>query len=201
MGRKAVFLEHVQLNTANSMSLLEGSITLDRALSDLKGLSVGREDLLSTLMSLASVEISCHIRGQKGGFYPESSAKAMRGLDVLNDMLTHPRWRQTVLNHLWEELKPKDMTWLRVFSEHLTAQAAYAILMNLPKPTSRGRAKVLVSTKVGGFLPEEKRMAVAEIARAKGKIELLYHYTAWPCCHHNASKKSRDNLMAADLGL
>lgn len=201
MGRKAVFLEHVQLNTANCMSLLEGSITLDRALSELKGLSVGREDLLSTLMSRASVSISCHVRDQNGGFYPESSAKAMRGLDVLNDMLSHSRWRQTVLNHLWEELKPKDMTWLRVFSEHLTVHAAYAILMNLPKPTSRGCAKVLVSTKVGEFLPEDKRMGVAEIARAKGKIELLYHYTAWPCCHHTASKKSRDTLMAADLGL
>lgn len=201
MGRRAVHLEHVLLNRENSMHLLEGSITLARALSDLKGLSVGRDDLLGSLMSLACVSISAHVRDEKGAFHPQSSMKALRGLDVIGDMLVDTRWRQTVVNHLWETLKPFDMVWLRVFCEHLTDKAAYALLMSAPKPTIRVKAKVDVVTRTGEYIPEGKREAVAEIARAKGKMAVLYALTGWQCCHQVASAKSREQLMGTDLGL
>jgi len=201
MSRSAVFLGDVNHVASNCMNLLEGSITLDRALDDLKGLSVGREELLFRLMNLACISISGHVRDSQGGFYPESSMKAMRGLDVINDMLEHPRLRQTVVNHLWGTLKPGDKTWLRVFCEHMTDNASFTLLMSAPKPTIKAKAMVYVATRTGEYLPDGKREAVAQIARAKGKIEALYSLTGWQCCHQVASVKSRDKLMGTDLGL
>lgn len=204
---KAVYLDHVDLCAALAFGILEGEVSLDKARADLSGLTVGRFELVEDIFRLGSVAPDSHVRETvdiskwQTRFVPQTSTKAMRALDVINEMLVHPKLRVEVLNYLWEKTKPKDLGWLEVFSKHLTVESAYAILLNLPKTTSRNKGKVLVSIKVGEFLPEDKRTGVAEIARAKGKIELLYHYTGWPCCHHTASRKSRDNLMAADLGL
>lgn len=65
------------------------------------------------------------------------------------------------------------MIWLRVFCEHRTDKAAYDLLMSAPKPTIRVKAKVDVAARTGEYLPEGRREAVAEIARAKGKMVVL----------------------------
>jgi len=204
---KPVFLDHLRLCTALASGILEGEVMLDKARAELSGLTVGRFELVEDIFRLGLIAPDAHVREAvdvskwETRFVPHTSTKAMRALEVINEMLIHPKMRIEVLNYLWEKTKPKDLGWLEVFSKHLTVESGYAILLNLPKTTSRNKGKVLVPIKVGEFLPEDKREGVARIARAKNKMELLYKYTAWPCCHDIASGKSREHLMAADLGL
>ncbi|MBD8089027.1 hypothetical protein IFT48_03460 [Pseudomonas fluorescens] len=204
---KAVFLDHVDLCLALAGGILEGEVPLDKAVANLAGLTVGRFELVEDIFRLGSVAPDSHVRETvdiskwQTRFVPHTSTKAMRALEVINEMLVHPKLRPEVLNYLWESVKPKDLGWLEVFTKHLTVESGYAVLLNLPKTTSRNKAKVLVSVKVGEYLPESHREPIALIARMKGKVELLYKYTAWPCCHQVASAKSRENLMGTDLGL
>lgn len=204
---KAVYLDHVDLCAALARGILEGEVSLDKARADLTGLTVGKFELVEDIFRLGSVAPDSHVRETvdiskwQTRFVPQTSTKAMRALEVINEMLVHPKLRLEVLNYLWEKTKPKDLGWLEVFSKHLTVESAYAILLNLPKTTSRNKGKVVVSVKVGEYLPEEQREPIALIARKKGKVALLYKYTAWPCCHRVASANTREHLMGADLGL
>lgn len=209
---KGVWLDHVQLAMDMAKGIVEGAVTLDEGMASLKGLTVGPNALLENILRLTSIGITGHVHRpdpdfkptafRRGSiFAPETSQQAMRGLDIVNQMLGHPRWRLVVLNHLWEKVKPENLKWLEVFTQHLTTDAAYAILMNLPKTASRNQARVLVSVKVAEYLPEPQREPIAAIAKTKRKIPALYRLTSWQCCHQSGSASTRDHLMGVDLGL
>jgi len=180
--------------------LTQDLVSGDALLAWIKMVGITREQVIRNMLVSSDLLVTIDERLDPKVFASEAGQQAAKGLDML---LSHPDFRDSIINYLSGEVRGNQREWLKHFCSGLQAPALHNLLVMTPTPKALAKMRgwPLLKQQVLPFVPEDMKSEIVQEAIKRRQLANLYGLTGWACCKAKAKGATLDKMMASDLGM